>query len=367
MLGHSERPGGAASRRLQFSPPVVLEPKHGDMDLTLRRRDHAAAVVAVAFHAVDDAELAVAHVGERGASAAAGAAAALLPRRHHVVIVHGVPLRRPRAAAGRDLAGADGVPVAREADPGVELGVEEALAMERQEPATVPPPLAALGVHRVRAAAAVAGGGDEDGVAVGVHRVGGDGLLERRRRRRHGRVLPRPAAARRQHLEGAREALAERRERVQPLAAWHGDGHPAGEEAGERRLDRQRGRARVVHQRRRRVGHHDDTVAAHGEEPRVARRPRRREPGGWPDAAAVDNPGVVEVDVELVDAVASVPVVEHQVEMLLLRRRRRPRPLVVVMSPVGLAAVVVVVVPQPPRHPERSVFGRELDGWFDPL
>lgn len=78
------------------------------------------------------------------------------------------------AAVGRDLVDADAdaaVDLPVKPDPGVQLAVKVALAMERQNPLHMAPPPALPGVERVCAAAAnavAAIGGHEDSAAVGV-------------------------------------------------------------------------------------------------------------------------------------------------------------------------------------------------------
>jgi hypothetical protein len=312
----------------QVTIVAVLETEAGHLH-------HASARVPVAIHgypSLDHAECAVGQ--ERGAQMPEGApriaeehVPAELPGGHGLAAGPGG--RRRGHVAAADAPGC--FPVEAEPDPGVQLPVIVRPALERQESLAGVGPLEALHVEGEGAPPAFEDvdlpgdvgppvpDGHEDGAAVRVHRVAGDDAGHERRRRLDAVPGPRPVGGRRlgaQHLD---EGVDERQE-----PAAHGDvprltpkvpaalrvrphRHPC-------RLRVEQGDARAVLRRQ----HRQDLAAAGGEGPRV------RVLGLDASDRVVAGAGVqasigVRVEVVLtdpVDAVASLPVVHHKVEVL---------------------------------------------------
>jgi len=132
---------GLVTRSLQLSLLIVPEAKHGDMEpVNVLVSQGALRIHSPSYHALNKTE-----PGE-------GSTQVILRRvpAEQLLLRHlPVQLRYPSqaTAAGGNSAGTD-VPVPAKANPPIQVGVEVALADERQSPLPVPPPHAALGVEQ---------------------------------------------------------------------------------------------------------------------------------------------------------------------------------------------------------------------------
>ena len=145
MTRHYEGARGAVICDPQLSLVIVLEPKYGDMEhTTIMVSESLFLLHSLPFHALDEAELARAHVGERGSHVRLRVLAE--PLLLGCLAVQLQRWSRAVAAGGGNLASRD-VAIPMKANPGVELPVKVCLAAEWQGPLPMPSPHRILGVE----------------------------------------------------------------------------------------------------------------------------------------------------------------------------------------------------------------------------